>query len=727
PLGHKTQRFYTIDGQLDTIVNARNKRIKYKYDNLGRLTQRSFSDAKDRTVSLINSSTHFSSSPSGMTDSFGTEYWDRDEFGRLVEVNRQSTTPGIKSGIWTYSYNSDGTLREAKRPDGTSQTWTYDAASQPLTQTLSGPAGPLTAQYAWDPDGQLVSSTVGGREEWQSWDRAGRLSGTGVRTSSGVDLVSQSISRDQVGNPTGVAVTRNGATEAKSYSFDANNRLEGVCYQALPTSGCSQANSAQWWTYDLSGNRIAEQTSSPTPTRTSSTYDLADRLTGTSVNGGPIAPLTWDADGNLTASAGATWTYDAANRAQTRVSSTGVSTNLLRDGQGKVLAQTTSQAGSTPVVTRSLTWDIRPQIPELASEELPGAGATPPRITRLTTDPLGRVATQSVDTGTGTRERSIFAHDLLGAPTDEVPISGGASGSITESVDWSPFGVPRSPVGAPPGPVLGTVSPIGFGGLTTSGFGPALLARDRAYSPDQGRWLGTDPITPPLGSTTSNTYTYANNQPTQYTDPLGTCVWQLGQCGGFWHDAGQAALGVTDVATNLLATAGQNVLNPVYATLIHTDHFLTLSQKGCTRAATTAGTQATLHTATTIATTTGFTSAATQLNRPQLRTDSPKTFGSDGGTKSPTVTLIPSREKTLADALRVEKLDHVFHPKHGFDSLLNRVGSREIVMQKIVDSLGTDLPTSGRFEVTRTVMGEKVTIRGAVVDGVPRIGTAFTP
>ena len=74
------------------------------------------------------------------------------------------------------------------------------------------------------------------------------------------------------------------------------------------------------------------------------------------------------------------------------------------------------------------------------------------------------------------------------------------------------------------------------------------------------------------------------------------------------------------------------------------------------------------------------------------------------------------------------KLGHVIDPaKHGFGNLVEAAGGRSEAMKLIVDSLGAgqDLPAAGPFEVTRLVGGEEVTIRGAMVDGVPKIGTAF--
>ncbi len=48
-------------------------------------------------------------------------------------------------------------------------------------------------------------------------------------------------------------------------------------------------------------------------------------------------------------------------------------------------------------------------------------------------------------------------------------------------------------------------------------------------------------------------------------------------------------------------------------------------------------------------------------------------------------------------------------------------------MRQIVNSLGdgAELPEAGKFVVTRVIDGAVVTIRGAVIDGIPKIGTAF--
>ncbi len=74
------------------------------------------------------------------------------------------------------------------------------------------------------------------------------------------------------------------------------------------------------------------------------------------------------------------------------------------------------------------------------------------------------------------------------------------------------------------------------------------------------------------------------------------------------------------------------------------------------------------------------------------------------------------------------KLAHILDPaKHGFADLIQAAGGRSQAMELMVNSLGAgqDLPESGPFVVTRIIDGAEVTIRGAMVNGIPKIGTAF--
>jgi hypothetical protein len=58
---------------------------------------------------------------------------------------------------------------------------------------------------------------------------------------------------------------------------------------------------------------------------------------------------------------------------------------------------------------------------------------------------------------------------------------------------------------------------------------------------------------------------------------------------------------------------------------------------------------------------------------------------------------------------------------------VQRFGSREAVVQQVLNGLKGLTPQVGTFELQITVGGQTVVVRGAVVDGVTKIGTAFTP
>jgi uncharacterized membrane protein YbaN (DUF454 family) len=84
-------------------------------------------------------------------------------------------------------------------------------------------------------------------------------------------------------------------------------------------------------------------------------------------------------------------------------------------------------------------------------------------------------------------------------------------------------------------------------------------------------------------------------------------------------------------------------------------------------------------------------------------------------------------QAALDFATRSSKLDHMFVAKHKFDPLVQQFGSREAVVQQMLSALKGLTPVSGLFEETVIVGAQKVTVRGMVIDGIVKIGTAFTP
>ncbi|MET4613339.1 hypothetical protein ABIC28_004340 [Rhodococcus sp. PvR044] len=102
----------------------------------------------------------------------------------------------------------------------------------------------------------------------------------------------------------------------------------------------------------------------------------------------------------------------------------------------------------------------------------------------------------------------------------------------------------------------------------------------------------------------------------------------------------------------------------------------------------------------------------------------------DGASPRPPETAKPwtAEDQAAFDfATRSERLEHTFHPKHNFDPLVEQFGSREAVVRAFLEELNGLTPAAGVFEETIVVGGQNVVVRGAVHDGVVKIGTAFTP
>ena len=82
--------------------------------------------------------------------------------------------------------------------------------------------------------------------------------------------------------------------------------------------------------------------------------------------------------------------------------------------------------------------------------------------------------------------------------------------------------------------------------------------------------------------------------------------------------------------------------------------------------------------------------------------------------------------KTLTD---LNKMRHIFQMKHNLTPLIKVAGSESNAVRRLYLSLGQagGLPSAGEFVKTLKIYGYDVTVKGAVVDGIPRIATAFIP
>jgi hypothetical protein len=79
----------------------------------------------------------------------------------------------------------------------------------------------------------------------------------------------------------------------------------------------------------------------------------------------------------------------------------------------------------------------------------------------------------------------------------------------------------------------------------------------------------------------------------------------------------------------------------------------------------------------------------------------------------------------LKYATKANKAQHIFAPKHNLGPLVAQLGSQRAVVKAILDGLKGKTPVSGIFNVTIKIGGHSVVVRGAVDNGVVKIGAAF--
>jgi YD repeat-containing protein len=691
---------YDVDGNVLTAVTARGTAdvnhalgtISYGHDPLNRCTSISYGDgAATTTFSYDRASRRVS-----MVDGAGVQTYSYDGDGRIVSITRGA-------GRWVYSYYPNGQTQTITRPDASTETWTYDAAGR--ASRVVNPDG--TTVFGYDPAGDLLSSVMpNGSIESMLWDPTRVLSGISTRSGATV-LTSQTVIRDGDGNPTQVVVTRNGVSETRSYLYDARDRLAAVCYLVL--SSCTTAAAAQAWTYDVDGDRVSEKNGTGAGTVTSYGYDNADRMITCRVGAAGVVTLSYDQDGNVLTDGVSTFSYDLNNRVKTQVAA-GKTNTWTRDGDGNVLTHTSTGSASI-----TYSWDLNQAVPRLA-DTTAGSVSTDYRY-----DQVG----QLIGVKSGSTVESA-ATDPLGQLTDLI----GSTGVIVRSYDYSPFGIARTPVGGP-GTPTGPGSALRFGGLVSTYLSGDVVSRDRLEDPVLGVWTGVDPLDPLDGSASG--YPYTGQRPTVFTDlsgdrPQPTTTGLVGDGpgyataqaadaarydGGWWADLamrlappgslaeaeGDGVTGFEDGFTNLLTFGhGTNWVRDHLGSAFTVDECSQSYQADDIVGLVTALVFATL-----------------------------ASGGVDTIEATANAGLSAADQSALDYATTSSKLDHIFAAKHDFDPLVQQYGSREAVVQQVLNGLKGLTPESGTFEQQIVVGGQKVIVRGAVVDGVTKIGTAFTP
>jgi len=519
---------YDALGRLVRQTDARSQASQLEYDPLGRLKRRLEPDQESRWSydsqyadgsACANAKGRLCEART-LTGTGATDLSRRLAYDSLGRVIRTITNASVAGGIGSYQAEVS-----------------YNARGQVLTQTYPGPgtsADPrLGLTLAYTPLGYLksVSDSASGQAYWsatrydaqqhltlqsyrnsvtttRSYDVMGRLLTSAA--GSGNAVQNDSYGYDFMGNLRSRGETRAGAILTYQYDYDNLNRLKSEARSGGAVTGTQSIA----WNYDTIGNITSRSdvgtyayppAGGPRPHAVSS-------VTGT-VNGVANPGYSYDANGNITVSAGRTvswmsfnlpasimrgsnelaWAYDSEHqrvREQLKVNGTATRTTVyMNPGEGEGLYYEEEIANG--VLKRR--------------HYIAGAEGTVAVLTRQA----------------GVADQVRYWHkDHLGSTqvvTDE-------SGAVVERLAYEPFGKRRNADGTTD--AAGTLTPIstdrGFTGHEMLDDVGLIHMNGRIYDAAIGRFLSADPNVPyPLDLQSYNRYSYARNNPLSLVDPSG--------------------------------------------------------------------------------------------------------------------------------------------------------------------------------------------------------------
>jgi len=441
------------------------------YDSLQRLVYVAFPDGRTNAFQY-----DIGSRLLGLADENGVLGYSYDVLGRLL---RATDATGRPVG---YEYDRAGRRTKLVYPDASTVSYTYDNLNRPASLYYN--TNNLVAQIGYDALGRRQQMTYGnGVSVRYGFDWANRLTNLIHTNPASQALLCQFnysysdsgsvLSRLSVGGPTP------GTT---AYSYDALYQVTNVTYPAGFPLGNAQ------YGYDKLGNRR-------TSGQNGSLQYLVNALNQyTNVSG---AAYTYDANGNLRSDGARTLDYDVQNRLVHAVAG-GVAATYTYDALGRRSAKTVQ--GQT--LNFSYSGD------DLIAEYDGNGNLVRKYIHGFSVDePLALVVSNN----------TYFYHTDSGGTV--VALSG-SSGSIVEQYVPDAFGR-----------VQQYVSSLGnrflFAGREYDAETGLFYCRARHYDPVLGRFIQADPIRL-LGGL--NLYSYCDNNPLSFLDPLG-----LSKDGGFWN------------------------------------------------------------------------------------------------------------------------------------------------------------------------------------------------
>jgi RHS repeat-associated protein len=711
---------YDVNSNLKTKRDARGIKTIYDYDNFNRVLKRCYrvigTGAIGLTTCTANNEPIEPNTPEvsytydNLTNAKGkltkvtngistTEYTNFDLLGRVK--NHSQTTDGNTYNS-SYVYNLSGALIEETYPSGRVVKNTLDQdgdLQQVQSRKSSGTFKNYANAFTYTSAG-AVSSMRLGNGKFENTTFNSRLQpiqiGLGSSATSqnllklnfdygGIDN-NGNVKSQQIAVPT--VGTNQGFVATQVYSYDSLNRLKSAV-ETIP----NQTGWKQTFIFDRYGNR---------------TFDTTSNNTTTLANGCPVAicnptanpqdnklvGTNYDSVGNTSQDAnGQIFIYDAENKQTKVVNSQGIIIGeYFYDGDGKRIKKFVPSTNETTVFVYDTSDKVVAEYSTVAASQLEA------KVSYLTSDHLG-------------------------SPR----INTDANGKVIARHDFRPYGEEISRVSYSSDAIRQKFTTYQRDGETELDY-----AQARFYSSKLGRFYSVDPENAGAmeGEPQSwNAYSYALNNPLKYGDPSGlgvevcsvsgerTCVnytekewktflksntdgaYKIDGTGIYWN--GELTGRITD--SSMLDDRQQGFFNEA------ADQS---ERKGIV-----VGGLVAITAAATACIATGTCAAAI----PAVR-------------KAAQVILARlAAKQAVRSAVRAvmrdpNKVRHIFgNAGHKLGNLVNQLGGKEKTLEAVFKALDGKLPSSGGFIEKIVINGTSVEVRGAVVNGITRIGTMFVP
>lgn len=380
-------------------------------------------------------------------------------------------------------------------PDGINVYYSYDAAGRISALQLSwsdtSAALPLLSNVIYDPFGGVRGWTwANGTLAVREYDQDGRL--TTVDSGGLATLVYDDADRI-------TAINTDGSSPGWGYGYDTLDRLTSATRSGL----------SRTYTYDANGNR---QTLGGTQSATFNTSTSSNRLS--SVTGSLTRSYTYDAAGNMTHDGTRSYTYDGAGRMKSAGSTAyfynGLGQRVLkRYWPGNEVFYFYDEAGHVLEKCIILTNDL---CNPWGSQQVIWLGDMPVAA-------ILQTAFYNWEGYLDYAHLEVFNlhSDHLNSPRRLTRAS--SSNQLVWRWDSDPFGIGAANGDAAGDPYLGTYElDLRFPGQVFDVETGLHYNYFRDYDPSIGRYTQSDPIGLAGGL---NTYAYADNRPSQLSDPTG--------------------------------------------------------------------------------------------------------------------------------------------------------------------------------------------------------------